>query len=123
MMAVGATLGFAAVPLPFVEVFIALSGIMLGVAIALGWKAKAAAALAIVGVFAIFHGYAHGAELPKGSGPQAYAAGFVLGTGLLHGVGILMGLLDRKKPVGPQIVRVGGGLIALAGGWFLLHAV
>jgi urease accessory protein len=76
----------------------------------------------LVGVFAIFHGYAHGAELPNAANALAYGVGFVVATGLLHLTGILIGLLVRW-PVGAKVVRVGGGAVAAVGGWFLLvHA-
>jgi urease accessory protein len=76
----------------------------------------------IVAVFAIFHGYAHGAELPEAANPLAYSLGFVIATGLLHLSGIAFGLLARW-PVGRLAVRAGGGLIALAGVGFLIGVV
>jgi urease accessory protein len=75
-------------------------------------------AAVLVGVFAIFHGHAHGAELPVGADALAYSAGFVVATGLLHLVGIALGLLARW-PAGRWAVRSAGGLIALAGVIFL----
>jgi len=72
----------------------------------------------LVGVFAIFHGYAHGAELPPGTDAVAYSVGFVVATGLLHLTGIAFGQLARW-PAGRMAVRVAGGAIALAGVAFL----
>jgi urease accessory protein len=72
----------------------------------------------LVGVFAIFHGYAHGAELPDSANAIAYSAGFVLATGALHALGILIGLMHRW-PVGARVLRGGGALIAAGGLYFL----
>jgi urease accessory protein len=76
----------------------------------------------IVGVFAIFHGHAHGTELPEAASPLAYSIGFVIATGMLHLAGIAFGLLVRW-PAGKVAVRAGGGLIALAGVGFLTGLV
>ncbi len=114
MMVVGGVLGIAGVPLPHVEVGIALSVIILGLAIASAWRAPIPVAVAIVATFALFHGHAHGTELPKAAAPAAYAAGFVISTGLLHIAGIGIGLL-AKLPRGTAWLRVGGGAIATLG--------
>jgi len=74
----------------------------------------------LVGIFAIFHGHAHGAELPPGADALAYSAGFVVATGLLHLVGIALGLLTRW-PAGSVVVRAAGGLIAGVGAFFLVR--
>ena len=79
-------------------------------------------AAVIVGVFAIFHGHAHGTELPQAASPIAYSLGFVIATGLLHLAGIALGLLVRW-PAGRWAVRAGGGLISLAGMLFLSRAL
>jgi urease accessory protein len=76
----------------------------------------------IVGVFAIFHGHAHGTELPQSASPIAYSLGFVIATGLLHAVGIAFSLLGRW-PAGRHLVRAGGGAIAALGAWFLVRAL
>ena len=75
-------------------------------------------AAALVGVFAIFHGHAHGAELPASADPAIYAVGFVVATGLLHLSGIAIGQVG-KWPAGRVTVRAAGAAIALAGGAFL----
>ncbi len=118
VMAFGGLLGLMGVGLPFVEVAIALSAIVLGVMVAFHVRPPAPAAAALVAAFAIFHGYAHGQELPAAANPLAYSIGFVLSTGLLHLTGILIGLL-LSWPMGRHAVRACGILIALLGGYFL----
>ena len=118
VMAFGAALGIAGVAVPFTEVGIALSGVVLGLLIALLVKAPMGAAAVLVGLFAIFHGYAHGAELPHAANPVAYGVGFVIATGLLHAAGILLGTLTKSE-TGKIVVRAGGVLIALVGAAFL----
>ena len=81
VMAFGGVLGIAAVPMPRVEVGIAVSAIVLGVMVALAVRAPLAVAVAAVSAFAIFHGHAHGAELPPGADAIAFSAGFVMATG------------------------------------------
>ena len=76
----------------------------------------------LVGAFAIFHGHAHGTELPEAANPLAYGVGFVIATGLLHLSGVALGLLSRR-PAGLQAVRVGGGAIACIGLYFLAGAL
>ncbi|MEO0412262.1 MAG: HupE/UreJ family protein [Pseudomonadota bacterium] len=123
MMAVGGVLGVIGVDLPAVEIGIAVSALALGLLVALAVKAPNAAAVAVVSVFAIFHGHAHGTELPHAATPIAYGLGFVLSTGLLHVSGIAIGLLDKIKPMGGSIVRGCGGIVALVGLYYLLRAV
>lgn len=79
-------------------------------------------ATALVGFFAIFHGHAHGTELPVGANGLLYSVGFVLGTGGLHALGIVLGLLHRWQ-VGQLALRVAGAAVAVAGGVFLWRAV
>lgn len=119
LMVVGGVLGIAKVPLPYVEIGIAVSVVVLGVSIAAAWRAPLVLAVGIVAVFGVFHGYAHGTELPETAAPAAYAAGFVISTGLLHLAGIAIGLL-KILPHGAQALRVSGGLIAATGVWILL---
>jgi urease accessory protein len=122
MMAFGGFLGLVGMPLPGVEIGIALSAITLGVAVALEAKPKLPVAMAIVAVFAIFHGYAHGSELAPGTSALAYSIGFVVATGGLHGVGIAIGLL-HGRPAGRRLVRLAGAAVAAAGAFFLWRAV
>lgn len=118
VMVVGGLMGIAGVPVPPVEIGIAASVVLLGCAIAAAWRAPVWLACVIVGVFGLFHGYAHGQELPAASDPVAYGLGFVLATGALHGAGIAIGLLDRR-PFGRTVVRALGVGIAGAGLYFL----
>ncbi len=119
VMAFGAALGIAGVPLPAVETGIAGSALVLGLLIAFAARPPLWLAGVIVAAFAIFHGYAHGAELPQSADPFAYAIGFVLATGLLHLVGISYGLLGRW-PAGRMAVRAAGGVISLIGAGYLI---
>ncbi|MCO6177160.1 HupE/UreJ family protein [Ciceribacter sp. RN22] len=119
IMVVGGMLGIAGVPLPAVESGIALSIIVLGASIALLWRPPEWLALAVIGVFAIFHGYAHGAELPNATDPADYAIGFVVATGLIHIAGIAVGLLFQRVRAG-ELSRALGGLIGLGGLYFLV---
>ncbi|MQQ07895.1 Ni/Fe hydrogenase [Epibacterium sp. SM1979] len=118
VMAFGGALGILGVPLPAVETGIALSGVILGLLVATAARAPLWVASVIVGFFAIFHGHAHGTELPDVFNAYGYAVGFVIGTGLLHMAGIGLGFLTRSKP-GLAFVRGMGGAIALIGAAFL----
>lgn len=118
VMAIGAALGVAGIHVPFIEAGIALSGVALGLLIVFLIKAPMALAAVLVGLFAIFHGHAHGTELPETANPIAYAVGFVIATGLLHVAGILFGTLMTSE-TGKLAVRAGGGVIALVGAAFL----
>jgi urease accessory protein len=118
VMALGGVLGVAGVPIPAVEAGIALSAIVLGAMVALAARPPLAIAAVIVGAFAVFHGHAHGTELPTAANPLVFSLGFVLATGLLHAGGIAFGLLVRW-PAGRWAVRGVGGLIGLAGVGFL----
>ena len=118
VMALGGVLGMAQVPLPAVEVGIAVSGMVLGLMVALAVRAPLWLAALLVGVFAVFHGHAHGAELPGAAHPLAYSLGFVVSTGALHAAGIGLAVLVRW-PVGRWVVRGTGALIALVGLAFL----
>ena len=118
VMAFGGALGIAGVPLPSVESWIAGSAIILGICVALALRPPLWIAAIIVGVFAIFHGHAHGTELPAAANPLAYAMGFVLATGMLHLCGIALALLSRYE-VGRYAVRAMGVAIAALGVAFL----
>ena len=120
VMSMGGVLGVRGVPIPAVEFGVAGSAAALGVMIALAAKPPLGVAAVLVGGFAIFHGHAHGTELPGAADPLAYGAGFVLVTGLLHAAGIAIGLVDRW-PAGVLALRVAGGAIGLVGAWLLLN--
>ena len=122
VMAFGGTLGLLGVKLPGVEVGIALSAIGLGAAVLFEARPKLGIAAALVGFFAIFHGHAHGTELPAGGNGVLYSIGFVIATGLLHATGIGIGLI-HKWPAGRIALRWAGAVVALAGLAFLWRAV
>jgi urease accessory protein len=122
VMAFGGALGVAGVPIPAVETGIAVSAIVLGAMVAFTVRPPLWVAGVIVAAFAIFHGHAHGAELPEAANPFAYSLGFVLATGLLHLCGIAFGLVVRW-PAGKIAVRFSGAAIATAGLAFLTGAV
>jgi urease accessory protein len=122
MMVAGAIMGMFGVPLPPVAAGIALSVMVLGGCIALSIRAPVWAASLVVAIFAVFHGYAHGKELPSAADPITYSAGFVLATGLLHVSGIGLGLLNGL-PRGIVVTRGFGGITAALGGWLLYRAI
>jgi urease accessory protein len=122
VMTAGGALGAAGIGVPFVEFAIALSVVVLGGAVALGLRLPVAAAAAVAGFFALFHGYAHGTEMPADATGLAYGLGFVAATTVLHlaGLGLGAGLARR---IGDAAVRALGGLAALAGLGLLAGAV
>jgi urease accessory protein len=122
VMVAGAAMGMLGARLPPVEIGIALSVTVLGACIALSLQAPVWVASLIVAIFAIFHGYAHGKELPSAADPVGYSLGFVLATGSLHVLGIGIGFLNHH-PGGVRVTRSLGVLIAGTGVWFLYKAV
>ena len=122
VMAFGGFLGLVGIPLPGVELGIALSAILLGAMVAGELRPPLAAAASLVGFFAVFHGHAHGTELPEGQSGLTYSIGFVVATGCLHGVGIAIGLVHRW-PAGRIALRVAGAAVAAAGVFFLWRAL
>jgi len=114
LMAAGAGLSFITA-LPAVELGISGSLIVLGALVALAARLPLALGALIVGIFALFHGHAHGAEMPAAS--LAYAAGFMVATAILHGIGVAAGLYSRNTA--GWLVRTGGAAVA-ATGLFLL---
>jgi urease accessory protein len=123
-MAAAGLAGIAGVPIPFVEVGIALSVVVLGAIVALKARAPVAVAMGLVGFFAVFHGYAHGAEMQQGAGGAAYGLGFMAATALLHMVGIGFGTpvgLAGKNRV-ETVYRIAGGLTTVAGIVLLVRA-
>ena len=119
IMAMAGLAGMLGLPLGHVELGIALSIIALGSAILLAWRPAEIVALLVVGVFAVFHGYAHGVELPNATDPADYAVGFVVATGMIHLLGIGVGLLLRR-PFEGRLARALGGAIAAGGVYFLV---
>jgi urease accessory protein len=122
VMALGGLLGLLDVPLPGVEFGIATSAILLGAAVMTERRLPLVAAAMLVGVFAVFHGHAHGTELPPGQSGLLYSLGFVVATGCLHAIGIAIGAIHRW-PAGRVALRIAGGGVGLAGLFFLWRAV
>ena len=122
MMAMGGMLGLMGIPIPGVEVGIAVSAIVLGFMVLTEARLKIQLAMVIVAFFAIFHGHAHGTELPAGQSGLLYSIGFVAATGCLHGAGIALGLIHRW-PAGRLVLRGAGSLVCAAGIYFLVGAV
>lgn len=117
MMALGFGLGASGVEVPFVELGIALSVVVIGGVAALGRPLPVGAAMALVGAFAIFHGHAHGAEMPADASGLTYALGFMTATALLHAAGIFaaLGVARLVGRHGRLAARLAGGAFALGG--------
>ncbi|WP_114942847.1 HupE/UreJ family protein [Microvirga calopogonii] len=117
MMLVGGMMGLAGIEVPAVEIGLAVSVIILGAIVSLGWSWSVGAAMALVGVFAVFHGYAHGVEIPSEAGAALYSLGFTLASMMLHGLGIAFGRIAAGQS---QARRVAGVSVAVAGVVLLL---
>jgi len=122
VMSFGAMMGLLGIPVPGVEIGIAVSAILLGTMVLAEVRPKLVIAAVLVGIFAIFHGHAHGTELPLGQSGLLYSMGFVIATGVLHGIGIAIGLIHHW-PFGRIVLRCTGGFIAVMGVYFLWEAV
>jgi urease accessory protein len=122
VMAMGGMLGFLGVPIPGVEYGIAASAIVLGSAVAFEMRPSLVIAALVVGCFAIFHGHAHGTELPLGQSALLYSMGFVIATGCLHAVGIGIGTVHRRR-WGQRLLRVAGTVVAAGGVFFMWKAI
>ncbi len=121
-MAIGGVLGLIGLGLPAVEIGIAVSALVLGALIVVEGRPALPIALGVVAFFAVFHGHAHGTELPDGASALTYSFGFVMATGLLHALGIAIGLVHRW-PLGRQALRGAGALVAMGGIFFLVRAL
>jgi len=122
MMAFGGMFGLLGLPLPGVEVGIAVSAIVLGIMVCCEVRPALWISLVTVAFFAIFHGHAHGTELPPGQSGILYSMGFVMATGCLHGAGIGIGLIHRWK-AGRLVLRGAGAVVFAAGLFFLWGAL
>lgn len=124
VMALGGLFGMAGAPLPAVEFGIAGSVLLFGILVALSARLPTGAAMALVGFFALFHGHAHGTELPQTASPALYSLGFVLATISLHGVGVATALIARRslRQTSGAWMRAGGAVIAGAGAVLVLGA-
>jgi urease accessory protein len=119
VMSLGGVSGIRGVPLPGVEIGIAGSALVLGLMIVLSARVPIGVAAGLVGTFAVFHGHAHGAEIPRAADPLAFGVGFVLITGLLHAAGIGIGVIERW-PVGSAVLRGIGTIIGAVGVYLLV---
>ena len=122
VMAVGGIIGISGAEVPFPELAIALSGVALGLMVALRVRIAFWAAAIVVGIFALFHGYAHGKEMPVATDAESFAIGFVVATGLLHLVGITIGTMGRTR-TGAAAIRCLGAAIAAAGCFFVVSTL
>ena len=122
VMALGGVIGLLGVPLPGIEVGIAASAVLLGLVVMFALRPPLAVAVALVAVFAIFHGHAHGTELPPGQSALLYSMGFVVATGCLHSVGIAIGVIQRWR-WGQTLLRAAGAAVTLAGIVFMWRAI
>jgi urease accessory protein len=122
VMALGGVLGLLGVPLPGVEVGIAASAIVLGLAVMSELRPPLAVAVVVVGLFGVFHGHAHGTEVPSGQSALLYSLGFVVATGCLHGLGIAAGFTHRWR-WGRSMLRTAGVIVAIGGVFYLWKAV
>ncbi len=121
VMAFGGMIGLMGIPLPGIEAGIAVSACVLGTMVFMEVRPPLWVATLLVGFFAIFHGHAHGTELPAGSNGLLYSLGFVVATGALHASGIALGLVHRWES-GKLAIRGAGLFVALAGVYFLWRA-
>jgi len=117
MMIIGGVLGMAGFSLPLTEVGIGVSVLVLGSIIALSVRLPVSIAMALAATFALFHGFAHGAEMPENASGLLFASGFVVSTLLLHGIGIAlgMGIARLSQAASRMTLKIGGGAIALVG--------
>jgi len=116
-MAAGAAAGVYGIALPQVEGMVALSVLVLGMLVAISASAKWQWPVALVALFALFHGHAHGTEMPALTSPWLYFAGFLAATAILHGIGVTAGAALKARPA---ILRTGGIAVSLAGAWLLV---
>jgi len=119
-MAAGAVAGTFGLPLPQVEGMVALSVLVLGLLVALALNTRWVWPVSLVALFALFHGHAHGTEMPEFSAPWLYFAGFTIATAALHAIGVAAGVALKTRP---GILRASGAAIGLAGSWLLLAAL
>lgn len=117
MMGLGGALGLLGVSLPGVDAGIAASVLVLGLLIASSTRLPVAASMSLVGVFALFHGHAHGAEMPGMAAPWLYGLGFIASTALLHGVGLGAGMALQGRLA--NLLRLGGVALSCTGLWML----
>jgi urease accessory protein len=117
VMALGGVAGMSGVKLPFVEIGVGMSVVVLSLAVAFQLNVPTLVAMTLVGFFAIFHGHAHGTEMPETASGFAYGVGFACATALLHAIGVGLGLAigEAGKNYSRRIAQVGGAAMAVAG--------
>ncbi len=120
VMAAAGVAGMLGVTIPYVETGIALSVLALGAAIAFAIRVPVAIAMALVGFFAIFHGHAHGTEMPASASGVLFGLGFVTATALLHTIGIGFGILIGRAAGGRQLTQLAGGAAVVIGAALLV---
>lgn len=123
VMAIGGLFGLLIAGFALTELGIAISVVALGLAIAAEQSISVKGALAFVALFAIFHGYAHGSEMPQAAEPALYALGFMTGTAGIHISGVVIGDISQHYILGKRFLRIGGGAIALTGLFFLFEFI
>ena len=114
-MAAGGAIGMAGIPVQIVEAGIGLSVVVLGLMIAFQIKPPTLVAMVVVGFFALFHGYAHGSEMPDRPAGLSFAAGFLVATATLLGAGVGLGLLLQRRTLSRRLIQAGGGAMSLVG--------
>lgn len=114
-MAIAGVIGMAGIPVKIVEAGIGLSVVILGLMIAFQIKPPRLVAMVVVGFFALFHGYAHGSEMPNGLAALSFVAGFLVTTALLLAAGVGLGLLLQRRILSRRLIQAGGGAMALVG--------
>ncbi len=114
-MIIGAIIGILGFDVPLVEVGIAISVMLMGIAVATEKYISTAVGFVFVAIFGMFHGHAHGVEMPTIANPYLYAVGFVLGTSLIHLLGVVIGVMAQKKAVSASLLRYVGAGIAGVG--------
>lgn len=117
LMAVTGAIGMAEIDLPVVETGIATSLLVLGLLIAFSIRVRPALGAAIVALFAVFHGFAHGAEMPLLGSAWQYGVGFVLSTAALHGLGLTLGKGLHERTLW---LRAAGAMVAVSGAWMMV---
>lgn len=123
VMLAGGVLGMIGVPLPAAELGVAVSVVILGALLAAGARAPLVAAFVAAGAFGLYHGFAHGREMPRVTAPWLYALGFMVSTAGLHVMGALTGALVLCRPHGAMRLRVAGAFVGVVGGVFVLRVL
>lgn len=123
VMLVGGIIGFAGIALPGSELGVAASVVILGTLLALDGRLRIGLALTAAAIFGLYHGFAHGREMPRVSAPALYALGFLVSTAGLHVMGLLAGELALCRPRGERRLRVAGVLVGIAGCFFVARVL